>query len=85
MAEGRVVHLTVKAPVGKRLDGQTELTVTLTETPAGDFLIGVRPKGKRLEYTESLWTLGEIVAARHAKFLAQQAGVNVPKAGGRRF
>lgn len=79
MSEGRVVHLTVQAPVGRRLDGQTELTVTLTETPSGDFIVGVRPKGKRLEYKEMLWTLGEIVAARHAKFLAQQQGIPVPK------
>jgi hypothetical protein len=79
VSAGRVVHLTVKAPVGKRLDGQTELTVTLTETPAGDYVVGVRPKGKRLEYTEMLWTLGEIVAARHAKMLASQAGISVPR------
>lgn len=80
MSEGRVVHLTVKAPVGKRLDGQTEMTVTLTETPAGDYVVGVRPKGRRLEYTEMMWTLGEIVAARHAKALAQAQGIAVPRA-----
>jgi hypothetical protein len=80
VSEGRVVHLTVQAPPGRRLDGQTELTVTLTETATGDFLVGVRPKGKRLEYKELLWTVGEIIAARHAKFLAQQAGIAVPKA-----
>jgi hypothetical protein len=79
VSERRVVHLTVLAPVGRRLDGQTELTITLTETPAGDYVVGVRPKGKRLEYTEMLWTVGEIVAARHAKMLAAQAGIKVPQ------
>ena len=77
VSEGRVVHLDV--PVS-HLDGQREASVTLTETPQGDYVVAVRPKGKRLVYTALLSDVALIVAARHAKFLAAQNGIAVPKA-----
>jgi len=42
----RTVHLEVRA----HLDGRNELSVELNETPRGNFVIAVRPKGKRLVY-----------------------------------
>jgi hypothetical protein len=76
MSQGRVVHLDV--PV-EHLDGQREVSVTLTETVRGDFVVAVRPKGKRIVYTALLSEVAMIVAARHAKMLAQAAGTPVPK------
>jgi hypothetical protein len=75
MSEGRVVHLDVKA----HLDGQNEIGVTLTETTQGDYVVAVRPKGKRLVYTGLLSDVALIVAARHAKALAAQNGIAVPR------
>ena len=77
MSEGRVVHLDVRA----HLDGQNEIGITLTETAGGeDFVVAVRPKGKRLVYTGMLSDVALIVAARHAKALAAANGINVPRA-----
>lgn len=73
----RKVHLTVRVP---NLDGQKEASVDLTETPAGDFVIGVRPKGRRILYTGLLSDVAMIVASRHAKALAAAQGTPVPKA-----
>jgi len=75
MSEGRVVHLDVRV----HLDGQSEVGVTLTETPQGDFVVACRPKGKRIVYTGLLSDVVQIVAARHAKALAAQAGISVPR------
>ena len=75
MSEGRVIHL--KVPV--HLDGQSEVGVTLTETPKGDFVIACRPKGKRIEYTGLMSEVVLIVAARHAKALAAAAGHPIPR------
>ena len=75
MSEGRVVHLSV--PV--HLDGQSEVSVELTETPKGDFVVACRPKGKRIVYTGLLSDVVLIVASRHAKALAAAKGVAIPK------
>lgn len=75
MSEGRVVHLDI--PV--HLDGQSEVGVTLTETPKGDYVIACRPKGKRVVYTGLMSDVVLIVAAKHAKFLAAQQGIPIPK------
>jgi len=32
------------------LDGKNDISVELTETPRGDYVVAVRPKGKRLVY-----------------------------------
>jgi hypothetical protein len=78
VSEGRVVHLDVTTNI--HLDGQSEVSVTLTETPHGDYVVEVRPKGKRLVYKGLLSDVAAIVAARHAKWLAQQQGIAVPQA-----
>lgn len=76
MSEGRVARFRVKARVG----GQKECTVELTEDAGGeDFTVSVRPLHSRNEYREKLSVVAEIVEARHAKWLAAQAGVSVPK------
>lgn len=77
MSEGRVVHLDVTTNI--HLDGQREVSVTFTETPQGDYVVEVRPKGKRLVYKGLLSDVAAIVAARHCKWLAQQNGTPVPK------
>ena len=77
MSEGRVVNLVI--PV-QHLDGQKEVSITLTETPAGDYVIAVRPKGKHMLYTGLMSDVAMFIAAKHAKFLAQQNGISVPRA-----
>ena len=73
--QGRVVHLDVPC----YLDQQSEVGVTLTETPRGDFVVAVRPKGKHIVYTALLSEVAQIVAARHCKRLAAIKGIPVPK------
>lgn len=81
MSEGRVARFRVRT----HLDGQNEATVELTERAGGgDFVVAVRPLHSRIEYTGLLSDVAQIVAARHAKALAAQRGVTVPKAGARR-
>lgn len=77
MSEGRVARFRVRV----HMDGKPEATVEVTEKAGGeDFVVGVRPLGSRLEYTLLLSEVALIVQARHAKFLAAQKGINVPKA-----
>jgi len=76
MSEGRVARFRVKARVG----GQSEATVEVIEDAGGgDFTVSVRPLHSRNEYREKLSVVAQIVESRHAKWLAQQAGVPVPK------
>ena len=66
--------------VRARLDGKDLLTVEIKPTAGGeDAVISVRPKHSRIEYTGLLSEVALIVAARHAKVLVAQAGINVPK------
>ncbi len=73
--QGRVVHIDVPC----HLDGQSEVGVTLTETPRGDYVVSVRPKGKHIVYSGLLSEVALIVAARHCKALAAAKGIPVPK------
>ena len=73
----RKVH--IKVPV-QNLDGCKEASVELRETPTGDFVIGVRPKGRRIEYTGLMSDVVMIVASRHAKALLSAQGIGIPKA-----
>jgi tRNA threonylcarbamoyladenosine modification (KEOPS) complex Pcc1 subunit len=50
VSESRTVHLDTHA----HLDGRNEISVTLTETPRGNVVVAVRPKGKRLLYKSLL-------------------------------
>src|SRR3990167_7129799 len=50
MSESRVVHLETHA----HLDGRNDVSVELTETPRGNIVVAVRPKGKRLVYKSLL-------------------------------
>jgi hypothetical protein len=68
MGEGRVVRLDVEA----HLDGKSTIGITLTETPRGDYVFAVRPKGSRLVYTGMLSEAALGVAYRHARGLAEQ-------------
>ena len=68
MSEGRVVHLDVPL----HLDGKSTVGITLTETPKGDYVFAVRPKGSRLIYTGMLSDSALGIAYRHASKLAEQ-------------
>jgi len=66
----------VKARLGKASEG----TVEIVEDAGGDdFTVKVRPLHSREFFSEKLSVLAQIVEARHAKWLAQQAGTPVPK------
>lgn len=76
MSEGRVARFRIKARVG----GQAEATVEVVEDAGGgDFTVSVRPLHSRQEFREKLSVVAQIVEARHAKWLAAQAGTPVPK------
>lgn len=81
MSDNRIARFRVK----KHMDGKPEFTFEVSYDEAkGDGVVSVRPLGSRLEYTWPLGEVGEIVQAKHAKYLAQQKGIAVPKAGRRR-
>jgi hypothetical protein len=77
MSENRIARFRVR----KHMDGKPEFTLEISYDDAkGDGVVSVRPLGSRLEYTYPLSGVGEIVQAKHAKFLAQQKGISVPRA-----
>jgi len=77
MSDNRVARFRIK----KHMDGKPEFTLEINyDEVKGDGVMSVRPLGSRLEYTWQLSGVGEIVQAKHAKFLTQQKGIAVPRA-----
>jgi hypothetical protein len=67
--------------VDVRIDAATSATVEIKATAGKtDAVVSVRPKHSRVVYTGMLSDVAQIVAARHAKALLAQAGINVPQA-----
>lgn len=63
--------------IGKQGDAAT-VTIKMNDTGT-DGAFTVRPRYSRDTYTRPLSDVAQIVAARHAKFLAAQRGINVPR------
>ncbi len=62
-----------------RLDGASELMITITPTAGGtDAVMTVRPKHKRKKYSGLLSWAALALANHDAKLTAQSRGVNVP-------
>lgn len=67
--------------VQTHLDGKPEVTLEVSyDSAKSDGVVSVRPLHSRMEYTALLSDVAQFVAARHAKMLVSQNGINVPKA-----
>ncbi len=67
--------------IAGKLDGATELMITITPTAGGtDAVMVVRPKHKRVKYSGLLSWAALAVANHDAKLKAQAQGVSVPSA-----
>lgn len=76
--EGRVARFRVQGVLVDKAEVEATVEIKLGDDGRGTFT--VRPLRSRDTYTRPLSDVALIVAARHAKFLAQAKGINVPQA-----